>query len=308
MSSVERGDYGYARISKEDMGLDNRPVEELLQGRKVQIVRLARLHGDTIPDLNILLEAASGTDNSGRAKFLNLLDLVRQGRVRRLYAPQFDRLMRVEMAEAAEIKHAFKAGKVVLHTDAHTWDFGDPDFDYKYEVQFYQSALHARQTVLETSHKLKMNNPIRAARGVQMAGEAAFGIEWIAPVYRNRRLVHEGYYRVIEEEWRIIEEVYRLIWKMGARRIASHFTKLVKETGWPLTPAGKKIWNHTTILFWIGNPIYAGWPAHKFTNPTLKKRVEFPRDEWIWSDSEQNIRRYTSAEDWIDCKILTLEA
>ena len=307
LDTTQREDYGYARISKEDQGLDSRPVEELLEDRRFQILYLAESMETTISPSNVMLEAASATNNAGRQKFLALLELVRVGRVGRLFVPQFDRLMRVEMTDAARIYSVFKASGITLITDAHVWDFSDPDFDYKNQNTYYQSALQARQTVLETSHKLKKNNPIRARKGVQMAGEAAYGIDWVQPIYRNRKLVEPGYYVVVEEEWRVVEEAFRLIQKMGARRIATHFTKLAKTTGWPLTPQGRTIWNHSTILVWIGNPIYCGWPAHRFANVTLKHKVSLHRSKWILSNTEQQIRRYISDKDYVDSKLLTLE-
>lgn len=231
-------DYGYGRISKEDMGSSNRPVEDLLADRQIQITKLAHLHNVDIPENNMLLEAASGTTNSGRAKFTQLLNLAEEGRIRRLFAPQFDRLMRVEMSDAADIFKAFVAGRILLITDSQIWNFADPDFEYKNGAQFYHAAIQARQTSLETSHKLKENNKIRAPRGVQMSGQSSYGIEWIPAVYRNRKLIQQGYYRIVEDEWKTIELVFSLIPKMGARRVATYFTELASTERWPLTPSG----------------------------------------------------------------------
>ena len=262
----------YLRKSREDQEAEARGEGETLAKHKKALFRLAEDYGANVK--KVFEEVVSGESIIHRPEMLQLLKEIGEGKWKAVLCMEIDRLGRGDMEDQGLILRTFKQAKTLIVTLRKVYDLND-EWDEEY-TEF--EAFMARKELKIINRRLQGGRLRSVEDGNYLGTLPPYGYQ-IEQNNRKRYLLKKP------EQMNSTE----LIWKLyrtagiGTNKIANELNRLGYRsyTG--------KLWNPSSILFILKNPVYAGITAWRKTeqkksaSPDKKRDTRTrPREEQIW--------------------------
>ncbi|KYZ77051.1 serine recombinase [Anaerosporomusa subterranea] len=286
----------YLRKSREDQESEARGEGETLAKHKNALFRLTKDYGVNIT--KVFEEVVSGESIIHRPEMLQLLKEVGEGKWKSVFCMEIDRLGRGDMEDQGLILRTFKQAKTLIVTPRKVYDLND-EFDEEY-TEF--EAFMARKELKIITRRLQGGRLRSVEDGNYLGTLPPYGYQ-IEQNNRKRYLIKNPEQTTPTE---LIWKLYRTA-GIGTNKIANELNRLGYRsyTG--------KLWNASSILFILKNPVYAGITAWRKTeqkksaSPDKRRDTRTrPREEqiWIYNTHEAYVteEEYREVQDMIGMK------
>ncbi|MCL6599701.1 MAG: recombinase family protein [Alicyclobacillus macrosporangiidus] len=278
----------YLRKSRADLEAESRGESETLSRHRTALLRLAEKYRYGIRDT--YEEIVSGERILDRPEMQKLLKAVQAGKYSAVLCMDLDRLGRGNMVDQGLIQEAFKASNTLIITPRKVYDLQD-ELDEEWS-EF--EAFMARRELKIITRRLQRGRKQSASQGRSISKKPPYG--YLRD--ESLRLFPDP------ETAPVVEMIFRMAADgYGMTRICKHLTSL----GIP-TPAGKRIWERSSVYAILKNPVYRGhivWGRMKYdkspSSPSKYERIRQAPENWLVTENahqplvdEETYERYLS--------------
>lgn len=251
-------------------------MDEKIALRKAILVTIAKHHGLTLDESQIIVELKSGGSLAERTELLAILDKCRASELHTLVCFDVDRLTR-DVADLKTITSAFFKAELTLITQR-----GVYRFDRHFDTTLLQIlAVLGEKERRSFSYRRKAANEQRTRGGQLSQGYAPYGYIWDKEAHC---------FRVHPTEYPIVEEIFRRSWTEGCLAIVTDLNArgvppIGVRDGVPRRADAAPNWRQSVIFTLTANPIYTGYMVKREETDRDGRCRTLPLAQWIWSDA-----------------------